>query len=221
MQLKVFLATVIAAAALPAQGAIVADRSIDVFAVAPNFTASNVATEQNFLVRFNLAAPTVLTGAAVYSQFSPVALGKTVVVKFRHDEVGLPAASNFAEIQSSIALIDNSGSASVPAAKHLYAGFAPLSFTAGTYWFGMSGSKPDNQIGLDFQFGRDIGTAVYQLAGNTLDIDQGTGLALPFRLYDGARLANPVPEPASWLMLLSGFACIGSALRHRHAVGRA
>lgn len=221
---KLLLVAAVSLAALPAQAAIVIDKSIDALGTLPTFNASNRATNQNFLVRFTLDSATTLTGAAIYSNF-PTALetsllGNAVVLKFRNDVDGGPDVSNFATFNSTISVEDNGGSTSAPNSKQLYASFAPLALAAGTYWFGLSGV---NEIGIDLRFGTPGGTPFVQLGNDTVSNSgnlQG-GSTLYYRLYDGAPLGGAIPEPASWAMLIAGLGLTGATLRRRRQTAAA
>ncbi|MBT2188499.1 PEPxxWA-CTERM sorting domain-containing protein [Sphingobium sp. H33] len=39
--------------------------------------------------------------------------------------------------------------------------------------------------------------------------------------YTAQTLDQPVPEPASWAMMIGGFALVGAVMRHRSAAVRA
>ena len=208
---KSLLAAAIMAVALPAQAAIVIDKSIDALGTRPNFNASNTAGDQNFLVQFTLGSATTLTGASIYSDYNFPIFGNPVVLKFRNDVGGAPDSSNFATLSSTISVQDNGGSTSVPSSKQLYASFAPFALAAGTYWFGLSGVS---ETGIDLNIGAAGGTPFSLLAGDSI---RGFFVehTLYYRLYDGAPLGGAVPEPASWAMLIAGFGLTGATLRRR------
>jgi hypothetical protein len=111
--------------------------------------------------------------------------------------------------------------------------FAGISLAAGTYWFSMSGwgtlyQGPD----LGWPGGVDIGTVFFRedgaprdrydqafigyahsdVLGERVFSDHTSTYRLPF-LVDG-QVAG-VPEPATWGLLLAGFAFAGTALRQR------
>jgi hypothetical protein len=216
---KLIFAAAIAMAALPAQAAIVVDKSVDVLSMPAGFNATNAANSQNFLVRFTLGSATTLTGASIYSAGSFVSLGDGVLIKFRNDVEGGPDLSNFAALNSSLSLINSDGASSNPTIQQLYASFTPLALSAGTYWFGMSGSTSD--IGWEIDFGSATGTPAWQLSADSLQFAFGPTAALSFRLYDGAPLGGAVPEPASWAMLIAGFGLTGATLRRRRQMAAA
>jgi len=199
---------------MSAQAAVIVDMSPDAIgAPAPGFTASNVATQQNFLVEFTLASAAKLDGVDIYSddlnRGGSVALGDSVVVKLRNDVAGAPAATNTYSFNSVISAIDSVGSSLNPSIQRFHADFSATPLAAGTYWIGLSGV---NEIGVNVQFGFTA-APVWLLHGDSLA--HRLPVATAFRV-DG--VADTVPEPGSLALLIAGSGLLGfGALRGRAA----
>ena len=193
-----------------AAAAVVVDRSVDTIGLAAGFNASNVASQQNFLVRFSLSAATSLTGADIYSAFNPVTVGTGVTLKFRNDVAGAPDTNDLFNFTSTVSEIDSVGSSTNPSIQRLHANFAALDFAAGDYWFGMSGTGDD--IGWNIDFNNLTPSDAYQLSGSDLLSTTGLTAALAFNLYDGA---NAVPEPTSLPLVLLAVGSMAYSMRRR------
>lgn len=209
MKMIASLATAIAAALIAnaASAAIVVDVSPDVIGQPEAFVASNITGGQNFLMQFTLASATTLTGIDIYSSCC-ASLGDAVTIKIRNDAAGLPDVTNLFSYLTTISVIDSAGAlTSVPNTRR-HADFTATALAAGTYWIGMSGTA---EIGWS-TFGNNSPASQWQLQGDTLQIVPQVG-RFAFRLSDDA--APGVPEPATWALLLTGFAMTGVAVRRR------
>jgi hypothetical protein len=199
---------------MSAQAAVIVDMSPDAIgAPTPGFTASNIATAQNFLVEFTLASAAKLDGVDIYSAFGNqggfVALGDSVVVKLRNDVAGAPAATNTYSFNSVISAIDSTGSSLNPSKQRLHADFSATLLAAGTYWIGLSGV---NEIGWNIEYGLTA-APLWQLNGDILSFPFGASYTAAFRV-DG--VAETVPEPGSLALLIAGSGLLGfGALRGR------
>lgn len=100
--------------------------------------------------------------------------------------------------------------------------------TIGAQWIDSSGNAVRNFPGtfngtvyLGIHYGNGSGqgnnTTFYRLNASNLDLIglnlQGSSTATVF-----AQIASPVPEPASWALLLAGFGALGFTLRRRPQV---
>lgn len=172
----------------------------------PGFTGSNSAGGQNFISSFTLASATTLTGASIYSDCINFGCGPTpgtgVVIKFRSDIAGVPGSVNLFDFNTVVNAVDSSGSSANPSIQRIFATFAPTTFAAGTYWFGMTGVA---EIGLSLA--NPSSSEVWVLAGDTLQV------SLPYAL--AFQLESTVPEPASWALMIGGFAVTGLTMRRR------
>jgi hypothetical protein len=195
-------------AAVPSQAATIIDR------LPPATTESwgnfsNFADSQNFLVRFTLAEDTSIGGLDIVTSASGARLGATVRVKIRADQAGAPATANLFSFTDRIDTVDVLGTSRIAGTT-----FAPLLLTAGSYWFGVSGEA-----------GQSVGWASFNIDNNAVRTDQrslsadrvvgaNTSIhALGWRIRTDA--TPPVPEPATWAMLVLGFGAVGGALRSR------
>lgn len=184
---------------------------------------------QNFLVQFTLASPATLRAAAIYSSYyfkswNPYtnswderylpAIGSPAIVKFRSDLFDNPSTTNLHEISTSLAARDYVDVGSKPNMLRMVVDFAPISFAAGTYWFGLSSSNSFDVLNWELSYPNATPPGrVVQLRGNDVASDFGTTTNAWFALYDSP--VGVVPEPASWAMLLVGFGLIGAAMRQR------
>lgn len=204
---KIALAATLLTAPIAANAALVFDYSPDTTGFNSTFVASNIASQQNFLVSFTLATATTLNGADIYSECPTFGcgggVGDAVVIKFRSDVGGSPDTVNLLTLNSTISAIDSLGSSANPAVQRLHADFTGTSFAAGTYWFGLSGV---NEIGWSLDFSLPS-NGWWQLGGDSLQFGNNNVTAA-FNLYGGT-----VPEPASWAMMIAGFALVGAAQR--------
>ena len=191
---------------------VVFDQSPDVSGVSPSFTASNIAQIQNFLLEFTLGSETELTGADIYSDCCAFS-EQQVILKFREDVMGNPAASNLFSFSSLISAIDNDGSSTFPSLKRLHADFTPFTLAAGTYWFGMSGDN--SEAGLNLNFSSPSPYGAWQLSGDNLQFSFGNNTRFAYRLEGTSSAA---PEPAAWALMIGGFGLVGTVLRRRRTI---
>lgn len=82
---------------------------------------------------------------------------------------------------------------------------------SGTLVFGPNGALVSNTMTIT-EDGDDRGSPI-----NTSFYQQGLYFAVPIKLADGTVLVPPppVPEPATWAMLIAGFGAVGMAFRRR------
>ena len=130
---KLALLTAVALFAItaPAQAAIVVDQSPDVNGLTTGFTASNIATGQNFLLQFTLGSATSLSGAAIYSAFGSANVGDGAVFIMWSDAAGAPGGP-IVSLLTALDAIDASGSSADPSLRRLHASFASTALGAGT-----------------------------------------------------------------------------------------
>jgi hypothetical protein len=76
-------------------------------------------------------------------------------------------------------------------------------------FFGITGASDADDFFLDFYLPVDVGAFAY--ATTTSSLSPVTTATLT------PRVANPVPEPASWALMIGGFGITGVALRRRRA----
>jgi PEP-CTERM motif len=210
---KFIVAAALTCASVAAQAAILVDQSPDTIGFNQNSLAANIASSQNFLIKFNVGAATTLTGFDIYSSCNsfgcpPISAGAPVVVKFTADLAGAPDFANILSFATTLTAVDSFGSTANPAVLRLHADVT-LPVAAGDYWFGISG---DNiEIGLSL--GDPLNSPIWLLTGNSGQFDGSSFIGAAYNVYAGA--SGGVPEPASWAMLIAGFGLTGAAMRRR------
>lgn len=201
--LKIAIAAATLAAALPAQAAIVVDGTPTGPTVA---NWQNQTNGQNFLVKFTLGASTVVKGFDIFTRNPFAALGQGVKVKIRSDAGGIPALSNLFSFDETIDTNTAFGELKIAGTN-----FEGINLAAGTYWFGVSGLNSELGWSSFNNGGSASNTNQSQLSGDTILGTPGIN-SLAFRIRGDV---GAVPEPATWLMLLFGFAAIGASMRYR------
>ena len=178
---------------------------VDVSPTPPAFGSwVNQASNQNFLMQFTLGTSASVTGFNIYSDPSFPSIGQSVTIRIRNDAGGAPDASNLDEIVSSISSITPVDSST----ELVGATFAPVSLSAGTYWMGMSGTS--SELSWNSFGGFVLFPGQYQLSGETPVFDPAVG-QFGYQVIG----AGGVPEPATWAMMLVGFAALGLAARRQ------
>lgn len=166
---------------------------------------TNKAAAQNFLVKFTLDEDVLVDGFTIMTNKAFGGIGQAVVIKYANAFGDEPGA-----ITSLSSVIDES-SAFGAQNKLVSAHFGPISFVAGTYYFGMSGANAelawsadgDNLPGTGRQFQGDAATPLVARYG------------LAWELLGSAASVGSVPEPRTWALLLGGFGLVGASLRYR------
>ena len=185
--------------------------------------------QQNILVQITLASAMTLNGFDTFSRrygkpAFPVNLarpiGTDVTLKIRADVGGRPADTNLFRLSSVIS--ETSGVFPSVTSEHmrLHADFAETTLAAGVYWIGMSGTNTNLSWLMS---GPAPGlNHTYNLFGERVNADiSGIGTS-NFRVSGFAASPSPgvggVPEPATWAMLISGFALVGGLARRRRSL---
>lgn len=216
MKFLSLLAAVGALTASAAGAAVIVDQSPDVTGVTYDFTTSNIAQSQNWLVKFTLGATTTIGGFDIYSDIAdyfgtgPTAfIGAPTIVKIRSDVAGAPAATNSFAYSTQISAEDSVGSSANPSLQRLHADFAATTLAVGDYWIGMGGDN--NEIGWT-QGGSAPRVTWILLDDSLLSAVNGS---FAFRVDS---VASSTPEPATWALMIGGFGLVGGALRRGRAV---
>lgn len=214
MNFKTLLAGGVAAGVLICAGS----ASAVVLASSPAMSGStpsvwvNRASGQNFLVQFTLGQDSLIDGFGIYSRNTLLPLGAAVTVRIRGDVAGSPAASYLHDFSDVIDTVTPFSGSTVFGSAH----FSPIALSAGTYWMGMSGSTAD--LGwASYDLGVTSPTTQRQYSGNTLQHTPSIrNLAYS---VEGSVVTGPgaIPEPATWGLLIGGFALAGATLRRRRA----
>ncbi|KQU53521.1 hypothetical protein ASG67_17960 [Sphingomonas sp. Leaf339] len=131
----------------------------------------------------------------------PVSVGQSVTIKLRNSIAGNPAATNLFSFSTTITSISN---------NFLRADFSNISLESGTYFIGMSGNGFN--IGQDLFNDNSVSNKLILISGDTIPVRNGFVSA--FNVY-GDAVAGAVPEPATWLTMLVGFAMVAGAARYR------
>lgn len=215
---RIFASMVAMAVAAPANAGLLIDMSPDATGLTETFTGSNVADNQNFLMKITLATATTLNGIDIYSGCRNAGcgapnIGTGAVVKIRSDVAGVPDNANLFTFKTLISQIDSVGSTANYYVERVHADFGDTLLSAGDYWIGLSG---DNiEIGQEISFSPSPYPLFYILGGDSVYGTLSSSASTAFRIYgdNGA-----VPEPATWAMMLVGFGAVGFAMRGRQKI---
>lgn len=192
--------------AMPAHAALLVDDGPTSDQLFP-YLLTNRADDQNFLMRFTLAADARIDGMDIFSAVLP-RIGQAVTIKLRADEGGAPAGANLATFATSLSAITQADGPTGYLRAH--ADFAPYLLAAGTYWIGMSGTASDLGILSWIDDGPAARDDQRALSGESV-VRIPAIHNIAFALYG----TNAVPEPASWALMILGFAAMGAAARRR------
>jgi hypothetical protein len=217
--LAALCAAEVVAAAGSARSAVIAGVTSD----APYVASYSNEMRNNFLVELTLSTETVISGMYIDAAPGFAAPGQAVTIKVRDDVGGSPSSANLYEIQTDLnSFVDVS-----PREDFVGADFN-VDLAAGSYWIGMSGAT--SELGwVAYDHGQTIppGQTFLQWDEVTSDIILGSlGYAIvsgPVTSDDlasyltASSVSPPIPEPASWAMLISGFGAIGAIQRRRRA----
>lgn len=192
-----------------AQAAVIVDESPAVLGGVPQISYSNFSGGQNFLVEFTLAQSTALTGMDIYTYPSQNALGDGVIVRLRNVVGGAPAATNLAEVTSTIDAIDGDGAGTTSLVR-THADFGPVTLGPGSYFIGMSGGP-----GFDITWAATAHNSqtVWLLVGETARFATAND-DLNLRIYGDLVGPPSVPEPLTLSLFAAGLLGAG-ALRRR------
>jgi len=167
-----------------------------------DFSASNIASSQNFVSLFSLSETTTLTGISSYGEDTYADVGTDVIVRVFSDLGGVPS-SLLHEISASILVTDFLGDATGTLERRFTA--LSLVLGMGDYWIGMSGD------GLELA--QSVNTSVgpgYQMSGTTAQLS-GRTVAMTL---EGM---SAVPLPAGLPLLLSALGLAGVVSRRKKA----
>lgn len=82
----------------------------------------------------------------------------------------------------------------------------------GSYWVGFATSGPQGMFGNDTP--NPLSAYAFTSGGNWFSNPLGVGV----RISGVAGPVNPVPEPASWAMMIAGFGLVGGMMRRKNAL---
>jgi PEP-CTERM motif len=187
----------------PVSAAVLFNASPTGTVVVPN--ATSFSRTVNFLVKFNLASASTVTGFDIWMASPFATLGDGLRVKIRNDTSSGPAVTNLFSFTDQIDAVASVGND----ISRVSTNFAGISLAAGNYWFGVSG-EPFVKTWSTYSSLSTV-TSQRQLNGNTIVPTLLFG-NLPFRVNG---TTGAVPEPATWMMMLVGFGIVGSAMRGR------
>ena len=92
----------------------------------------------------------------------------------------------------------------------------PMPLAAGTYYLGLQYVTPTFNVFMGLASAFD-GAAQSNDGGATWTSGYGGDTGIAVTLYDTS-WSGPVPEPASWAMMIGGFGMVGAQLRRRRVV---
>ncbi|HEX4712389.1 PEPxxWA-CTERM sorting domain-containing protein [Phenylobacterium sp.] len=171
--------------------------------------------DQYLLVQFDLAQGATLTDFEISTNYYQ-APGTPVRLQVRSDVGGQPAAtSDIYDVTSSISSFGIDPALNGVGDGLAETSIAGLHLDAGAYWIGVSG--------MDWSFGwsaYDMGQGSapagedVSFGGAPNPVGPGT-YSLGYRIFGNPDPAGPVPEPATWAMMLIGIGGLGAMLRRR------
>jgi hypothetical protein len=213
-----------------ANAAVVIDKSPDAIGFRTDISnAPNSPTGPNYLAAFTLNSAATLDGASIYTSCTILGcgapdIGTKVLIKFRSDIQGAPAETNLFTFDATVSAIDFAGSSTEPSLRRVFASFTPTAFDAGRYWFGMSGEREgDFDIGWNVEIGKPS-EGLWQMQGDQLAVFEDgisgefSANRVAFQLEgEISEPVGPVPEPATWGMMILGFGLVGAFTRRHRA----
>ena len=204
--IKIAIACATLATALPASASVVVDGSPTGLTYG---NWANEATSQNFLVKFTLAATTNITGFDIFTENYFGSIGQAVRVRIRADASGSPTAANLFSFDDTIDV----STAFAGTTNTVGTNFSSISLGAGTYWIGMSGLTSELGWTSFNNGGPSANPNQRQLSNETVISTPGI-YDLGFRIRSDDMTA-PVPEPATWMLMLMGMAGVGFVMRRK------
>jgi hypothetical protein len=194
-------------------------------------TAANVDNGQNFLVNFIIDGDVTVTGFNIYSQSQYLSLSQAVTLKIAASDGNvLPDLTTLTSYGSTLDSVTDNG-----AGVTAHASFSPIALTAGSWWIGLSGhlsgiawtsflndpdlARPTNQVQLgEDELGNIRPNPLVHSLAFTLEGEGAPGRLAPAVEGLAPLPTSPIPEPATWAMMIAGFSLVGSTLRRRRAI---
>jgi hypothetical protein len=207
---SVVAAALAAGAMLAAAGAQAAVLVSDLPVASGGLRWSNKDSLQTFLVRFTLAQDSYVDGfGIVHDPNASGGVGFPVTIRYAPDVGGQPGAIT----QFSDRVDTSTHYSGIPNAALSVAHFSPIRLQAGSYWMGMAGQGSNNLTWYGVVDGGSTAPADQrQFLFGVLKPNAPSVYDLPFVVEGRA-----VPEPAAWVLSISGFGLAGAALRRRAA----
>lgn len=172
-------------------------------------------TGLNYMVQVVLPTAIDLTG---FSMAGGIAITNTIgtptLFKIRADVDGKPATTNLYSISDTIDATQGIYYTPFNQLTMLTTNFDPIHLEAGTYWMGLSNNTA-------FFLTLFNNTPAGERARFNIDTQGSWPTTLPSAFawqVHGEVATAAVPEPATWTMLIAGFAMIGSTMRRRKAM---
>lgn len=171
--------------------------------------------EQNFLMKFTVTKAVDLTGFAIMTSFGVAGVGDKTIFKLRNDLSGTPAASNLYDFSSKVTSVAKFGTDGSAVAT---ISFGPIRLAAGTYWAGFSSLLEERLLAaITSTNNAPIPVSTYALNEDDMATQRYDGfkLYLPFEALGDVVPVRTVLEPATWSLMIGGFAMAGAGLRRR------